>query len=143
MADCFNKVLYMNGAQYSAINQCLNNICSKTYEQPFVGCLSLKLKISTTISFSKQILNKSIPINHCFKLSSLTPLQTLTTSIKTTTSQTTTLLSNTIQTTSALSTQVFSPNQCYSFLNFTLNPLSNCNQINDYCSYNQQVYIIN
>ena len=72
MADCFDKVLYMNGAEYSTINSCLNNICSKAYEQPFVGCLSLKLKISTTISFSNQVLNKSIPINHCFKLSSLT-----------------------------------------------------------------------
>jgi hypothetical protein len=70
MANCFDKILYMNNVEYSAINSCLYSICSKTYEQPFVGCLSLKLKISTTISFSNQVLNKSIPINHCFKISS-------------------------------------------------------------------------
>ncbi len=55
---------------------------------------------------------------------------------KTTNIQTTTLPSFIVNST-------FTKNQCYSFLNFTLNPLSNCNQINDYCSYNQQVYIIN
>jgi hypothetical protein len=120
----------------------INNIKTTTALSNFNETTSTQIQTTSVPSFTLYSTFTTKEINNIKTTTALSDFnETTSTQMDTTILSITTLLSNNIQTTSALSTQT--ENQCYSFFNYTLNPLSNCSQLNNYCSYNQQVNIIN